>query len=487
VNDSKKSDIGEHSRNMREGGPRAARGSNVEPREEEPRAGNNFNPGSIYDVQRKWQKRRAEVRLAVSHEPGEPPRLEIDFVGIPKASRCKGYGSKLMKEVIRAADSKKMDIALTPEGSAKSERGKKFFERLGFKEAAGEDGPLTWMVRKVFRREYPKDLQSQAPKRLEKPEPTSLFMANAKKFKEGNKSAIADYGGSGKISHGASGSKSSYGYLAGEQEHEKRPPRPADVPAGHMASWNEEKKEYEIVPKKRTYGGVVFNDKGEVLLGMDTTDFNDYSWTFPMGPAHEDETPEETARREVEEKTGVRAEILSQVPESFEDELTIAFFYIMETISAGDPVKAGMSQIAWVKPAEAKAYLSQTTSEMGRKRDTSLLDAALRYTKEAFEEKVRDSFARFVKNLPAQGTLEENPARDSRSAGDEEVYPSEVENRRAGDEMDNGNCISATETQNALIYWGRKEHRARYSAREQREIMARLLRAAQAHGLDPES
>jgi len=461
-------------------------GCNVRRKEEEPCPGN-FNQGSIYDVQKKWQRRGADVRLAVSHEPGKPAHLEIDFIGIPKISRCKGYGSKLMKELIRAAGARKMDIALTPESSDRSERSKKFFEHHGFGQASGEDGLFAWMVRKTFKREHPKDLQTQAPKSVEEPKPVSLFMENAKKFKGGDKDAFSDYGGTGKVDHGASGSKSNYSLFTGGQEYEKRPPQPMDVPAGKLAFWNEEKKEYELIPKKKAYGGVVFNDKGEVLLRMDATSCNDYAWTFPTGPSDENEAPEETAKREVEEKTGVKAEILSEIPGSFEDELTDALFYIMQSNSAGHPKKAETSQIAWVKPGDAHAYISQTISEKGKTRDTAVLDAALRYAREELKEKTRASFSRFVKDLPDRSTQEERPARDGHSTGEAEASKPELENRVTNEGLDDGKYVSATDAQNALIYWGRKEHRAKYSAKDQREILTRLLRAAQTHGLDPES
>jgi len=54
-------------------------------------------------------------------------------------------------------------------------------------------------------------------------------------------------------------------------------------------------------------GGVVVNAAGEVLLIRDRNGY----WVFPKGHIDPGETPEEAARREVREETGIEAEILA--------------------------------------------------------------------------------------------------------------------------------------------------------------------------------
>ncbi len=52
-------------------------------------------------------------------------------------------------------------------------------------------------------------------------------------------------------------------------------------------------------------GGVVFDARGQVLLVR----YRSGGWAFPKGHIEPGETPEQTARREVHEETGVRAEV----------------------------------------------------------------------------------------------------------------------------------------------------------------------------------
>jgi 8-oxo-dGTP pyrophosphatase MutT (NUDIX family)/ribosomal protein S18 acetylase RimI-like enzyme len=442
---------------------------------------------SVYDIQRKWQRRGADVRLVVSHEPGQPSRLEIDFIGIPRASRSKGYGSKLMKELVRAADSGKMDIALTPESSDRSERSKRFFDRHGFKLSTGpEDGEHTWMMRKIPRRADSKGSEvASARARAAEPKATSLFMENAKRFKSGDKDAFTDYNRAGKIGLSATGSKVIYGFVPTEKELEKRPPQPQTVPPGHFASWNVEKAEYEFLPKKKAYGGVVFNDKGEILLRMVAGRLDGYVWTFPKGDPAEGQTPEETAKLRVEEKTGVRAEIISEIQGDFEGGMTYARFYIMRFVSEGPARDKETAQTAWVKLEEAQDYLSQTLNEKGKKRDGLVLEAVMKYVKDAFNEKIKRSFLCFamgLNNLPPDLPEAQSPAGGGVDA------PQPVSGQPTTDrQMDSMECADPADVQNALIYWGKKEHRAEYSPKAQREILARILGAAQKLGVDPES
>src|SRR3712207_8188058 len=52
-----------------------------------------------------------------------------------------------------------------------------------------------------------------------------------------------------------------------------------------------------------TYGGVVMDDAGRVLVREPRNHFSGYVWTFPKGHPDPGETPEEAARREVFEET----------------------------------------------------------------------------------------------------------------------------------------------------------------------------------------
>lgn len=57
-------------------------------------------------------------------------------------------------------------------------------------------------------------------------------------------------------------------------------------------------------------GGIVFNDKGEILL---TQHSSNHYWGFPKGNVGAKESSEEAALREVKEEAGVEAEIVGKV------------------------------------------------------------------------------------------------------------------------------------------------------------------------------
>lgn len=57
-------------------------------------------------------------------------------------------------------------------------------------------------------------------------------------------------------------------------------------------------------------GGIVFNNKGQVLL---TKHSQNKHWSFPKGLIDPGQTPEQAAIREVKEEGGVEAEIVDKV------------------------------------------------------------------------------------------------------------------------------------------------------------------------------
>ncbi|WP_243030821.1 NUDIX hydrolase [Thermus altitudinis] len=104
-------------------------------------------------------------------------------------------------------------------------------------------------------------------------------------------------------------------------------------------------------------GGVVFNEKGEVLLLRDRMGF----WVFPKGHLEPGESLEEAAVREVLEETGIRAEVLAPLfptryvnPKGVEREI---HWFLMR--GEGEPrLEKGMSGLGWFSPEEARSLLS---------------------------------------------------------------------------------------------------------------------------------
>jgi 8-oxo-dGTP pyrophosphatase MutT (NUDIX family) len=126
-----------------------------------------------------------------------------------------------------------------------------------------------------------------------------------------------------------------------------------------------------------SYGGVVFDEAGRVLLRRPRGEFDGYVWTFAKGRPEPGETPEATACREVQEETGVEAAIVDQVPGLFRGGTGGNVYFVMRVRSIGDFGRGETAEIAWATPAEAEALLQQTRNTVGRERDLAVLKAAL--------------------------------------------------------------------------------------------------------------
>ena len=124
------------------------------------------------------------------------------------------------------------------------------------------------------------------------------------------------------------------------------------------------------------YGGVVVNEAGEVLLYEPLDHFGGYVWTFPKGTQDEGESPEQTALREVEEETGVRARIVGEVPSEFPGTISTTRYFLMraerQSGKPGDETQA----VRWASVDEAFSLIRETTTLEGRKRDLAVLEAA---------------------------------------------------------------------------------------------------------------
>jgi ADP-ribose pyrophosphatase YjhB (NUDIX family) len=127
---------------------------------------------------------------------------------------------------------------------------------------------------------------------------------------------------------------------------------------------------------KKSYGGVVINQNGQVLLREPAGQFGGYAWTFAKGEPNPGETIEDTALREVLEETGVKARILAKIPGVFRGSTTDNEYFLMaaeeDTKTFGDETKA----VRWVKQSEAEELIMKTPNITGRKRDLQLLQAA---------------------------------------------------------------------------------------------------------------
>jgi 8-oxo-dGTP diphosphatase len=133
-------------------------------------------------------------------------------------------------------------------------------------------------------------------------------------------------------------------------------------------------KPYVPAPMRVAAGGVVINDDGLILVREPLNHFDGYVWSLPKGGVDKGETDEQGALREVEEETGVRAEIVERVPGEWKTG-SINRYFLMKPIEVTGQHDDETTQIAFVTYDEAKELLSLTTNKRGRERDLEVLDA----------------------------------------------------------------------------------------------------------------
>ncbi len=115
-------------------------------------------------------------------------------------------------------------------------------------------------------------------------------------------------------------------------------------------------------------GGIVFNDKGDVLLTRagSLRDKTQFHWKFPKGHVDPGETTKEAAVREVHEEAGVKAKIIEKVGDSKyafpmhgERIFKIVTYFLMDYVSGKiKPQEGEIQEVRWVAPEEALKMLS---------------------------------------------------------------------------------------------------------------------------------
>lgn len=134
-----------------------------------------------------------------------------------------------------------------------------------------------------------------------------------------------------------------------------------------------EKPEYQ----KGRYGGVIFNDQGQVLLREPTNHHDKYWWTFPKGSPDPGDHPVDTALREIGEETGHSVEILGALHKGFSSGNSTTYFFVTRSTGENPKLKdKETEQTKWVDYEEAKKLINLTQNPGGKKRDLEVLDAA---------------------------------------------------------------------------------------------------------------
>lgn len=104
---------------------------------------------------------------------------------------------------------------------------------------------------------------------------------------------------------------------------------------------------------------LVVNEKKEVLL---TKRHDLKTWVFPGGRIEKEEIPEKTARREVEEETGIKIKIIRLTGIYFNNHLlwkNIVFFFLAEKEGGNLKRQKGETlKVNWIKKEDASKLLS---------------------------------------------------------------------------------------------------------------------------------
>ena len=126
------------------------------------------------------------------------------------------------------------------------------------------------------------------------------------------------------------------------------------------------KKLKEKIPVQKAGGGLVYNNKGEVLFIL-----RDGKWDLPKGGKNKGEKMHDTAMREIEEETGVGKLIITKKLQKTYHifkrkgrfKLKITHWFEMKTDYDGElvgQIEEGIEKVAWLNPEQIKEALKNS-------------------------------------------------------------------------------------------------------------------------------
>jgi SPP1 gp7 family putative phage head morphogenesis protein len=129
--------------------------------------------------------------------------------------------------------------------------------------------------------------------------------------------------------------------------------------------------------KTDSYGAVIFDSQGRVLLREPTNHYGGYAWTFPKGTLETGSTPLKTAIKEVAEESGHKIQILSALPGKYKGTTSDLGMYVARSKSYNPKwMDKETFQTRWATKEEAIQLISQSTNKTGRARDLKILQGA---------------------------------------------------------------------------------------------------------------
>ena len=128
---------------------------------------------------------------------------------------------------------------------------------------------------------------------------------------------------------------------------------------------------------KVSYGVVLVNNEGKVLLREPSGHYGGYAWTFAKGKQEIGQSPSQTAIAESEQETGHTPKFTGTLPGAFAGDTGYTHYFFGE-VGGVDTSKMDTetSDVKWVTFDEAEQLINQTTSVAGKKRDLEVLAAA---------------------------------------------------------------------------------------------------------------
>src|SRR3954453_21768336 len=115
-------------------------------------------------------------------------------------------------------------------------------------------------------------------------------------------------------------------------------------------------------PEIRPAAGIVYRDgpEGTEVLLVHRPKYED--WTLPKGKLDPGETFEEAALREVEEETGMRAEVGGELPSTHyrdsKDRPKVVRYWRMTPVSGEFSTNDEVDELRWLQPAAAAGALT---------------------------------------------------------------------------------------------------------------------------------
>jgi ADP-ribose pyrophosphatase YjhB (NUDIX family) len=124
-----------------------------------------------------------------------------------------------------------------------------------------------------------------------------------------------------------------------------------------MNQKKEEKGEFSVI-----LSGIIFDPKKrKILIGRRENDpyIPELTWSFPGGRANPNEELEETLKKKIKEKTGLKIENLGAVVFTRnypEKKNLLAIYYLCEAVEGKEKAGGDFVELKWVAPEEVEKY-----------------------------------------------------------------------------------------------------------------------------------